>query len=59
MAVPIVTALSADEAAGRSTGLAGISQTVFLLLGLGGLLIGMSALGLIAVAQHWVPRWLF
>jgi hypothetical protein len=51
--------LLASEAISRSSGLAGISQTLFLLLGLGGLLIGMSALGLIAVAQRWVPRWLF
>ncbi len=51
--------LSAAEAAGRSTGLAGISQTALLMLGFGGLLIGMSTLGLIAITQRWVPRWLF
>ena len=51
--------LSAAEAASRSTGLAGISQTALLMLGFGGLLIGMSTLGLIAITQRWVPRWLF
>ncbi len=51
--------LSAAEAASRSAGLAGISQTALLMLGFGGLLIGMSALGVIAVVQRWVPRWLF
>ncbi len=51
--------LSAAEAASRSTGLAGISQTALLILGFGGLLIGMSTLGLIAITQRWVPRWLF
>jgi hypothetical protein len=28
------------------------------MLGFGGLLIGMSTLGLIAITQRWVPRWL-
>lgn len=51
--------LSTAEAASRSAGLAGVSQTVLLMLGFGGLLIGMSALGVIAVGQRWVPRWLF
>lgn len=51
--------LSAAEAASRSAGIAGISQTVLLMLGLGGLLIGMSALGVLAVVQRWVPRGLF
>ena len=51
--------LSAAEAASRSAGIAGISQTVLLMLGLGGLLIGMSALGVLAVVQRWVRRWLF
>jgi hypothetical protein len=50
--------VSAAEAASRSTGLAGISQTALLMLGFGGLLIGMSTLGLIAITQRWVPRWL-
>lgn len=47
------------EAAGRSADLAGLSQTVLLTVAFGGLLIGMSALGVIAVVQRWLPRWLF
>ncbi len=47
------------EAAARSAELAGLSQTVLLTIGFGGMLIGMSALGVMAVVQRWVPRWLF
>lgn len=47
------------EAAGRSSDLAGLSQTVLLTVAFGGLLIAMSALGVIAIVQRWVPRWLF
>ena len=51
--------LSVLEAADRSTGLAGLSQTSLLIVAFGGLLIAMSALGVMAVVQRWLPRWLF
>lgn len=46
---------SLSAMASRSQGLAGISQTAFLLLGLGGLLLAMSVLGVVAVIRRWTP----
>ena len=40
----------------RSQGWASTSQTVLLLFGLGGLLISMSTLGVLAVTRGWAPR---
>ncbi len=51
--------LSVAEGVDRSSGLAPISQTALLILGLGGFLVGMSALGVAAVVLRWVPRWVF
>ena len=51
--------LTVLDAANRSSGLASLSQTVLLTIAFGGLLIGMSALGVIGVVQQWIPRWLF
>ena len=47
------------EAADRSEGLASFSQTALLMFGLGGLLIAMSVLGVVAVVHRWTPRVLF
>lgn len=47
------------DAAERSSGLASFSQTVLLTVAFGGMLIGMSALGVMAVVAQWIPRWLF
>lgn len=51
--------LSVADGASRSSDLAPISQTMLLMLGLGGFLVGMSALGVIAVVLRSVPRWVF
>lgn len=51
--------LTVFEAAEQSADLAGLSQTMLLLVGFGGFMIAMSALGVIAIVQRWVPRWLF
>jgi MFS family permease len=51
--------LSVAEGRSRSADLAPISQTALLMLGLGGFLVGMSALGVAAVVLRWVPRLVF
>lgn len=51
--------LSVLEAADRSTGLASFSQTTLLTISFGGMLIGLSALGVIAVVQRWIPLLVF
>ena len=51
--------LSVAEGASRSADLAPISQTALLMLGFGGFLVGMSALGVAAVVLRWVPRLVF
>jgi hypothetical protein len=47
------------DMATQSASLAGISQTLLLMFGLGGLLIGMSVLGIVSAVRRWAPRWLF
>ncbi len=42
--------------AARSEGLAGLSQTVLLIFGFGGLLIAMGVLGVTAVVRGWAPK---
>lgn len=48
---------TAAAMAARSEGLAVTSQTLLLMLGFGGLLVAMSALGVIAAARGWTPKW--
>ena len=45
--------------ASRSEILASISQTTLLLFGLGGLLVAMSVLGVVAILRDWAPRLAF
>ena len=45
--------------AARSESLAVISQTMLLMLGLGGLLVAMSALGVVALIHRWTPKLVF
>ena len=45
--------------AARSQSLAAISITMLLIFGLGGLLVAMSVLGVVAVARGWFPRLVF
>jgi hypothetical protein len=47
---------SMSTMAARSQGLAGLSQTVLLIFGFGGLLIAMSVLGVTAVVRGWAPK---
>ena len=47
------------EMALRSQSWASISQTVLLMFGLGGLLISMSVLGVMAATRRWTPQFLF
>lgn len=51
--------LSVLEAADRSGGLASFSQTMLLTISFGGMLVGLSALGVIAVVQRWIPLLVF
>ena len=53
------SSLSIAEGRSRSADLAPLSQTALLMLGLGGFLVGMSALGVAAVVLRWVPRFVF
>lgn len=50
---------SVIEMASRSESLATTSQTMLLMFGLGGLLISMSVLGVVAVVRRWTPVWAF
>lgn len=45
--------------AARSENLAGISQTVLLMFGFGGLLVATSVLGVVAVVRGWTPKVVF
>ena len=45
--------------AARSESLAVISQTMLLMFGLGGLLVAMSVLGVVAAARGWTPKLVF
>ena len=47
---------SMSTMAARSESLAGLSQTVLLIFGLGGLLVAMSVLGVTAVVRGWAPK---
>ena len=47
---------SISTMAARSKSLAGLSQTVLLIFGLGGLLVAMSVLGVTAVVRGWAPK---
>lgn len=46
--------LSVSDAAGMSQGLASTAQTLILLVGLGGMLVGMTVLGVLSRTRRWV-----
>ncbi len=52
-------ALTMSEAASKSQTLASASQTLILLFGLGGLVVGLTALGVVAYRFGWTPPAVF
>ncbi len=52
-------ALTFSEGAAKSESLASVSQTLILLLGLGGLVIGLTTLGVLSYRLGWTPASVF
>lgn len=49
-------ALAVSEGASKSETLASLSQTLILMLGLGGLVIGLTILGVVSYRRGWTRR---
>lgn len=52
-------ALAVSEGASKSETLASLSQTLILMLGLGGLVIGLTILGVVSYRRGWTPASVF